>query len=101
MCRYWPLIQRAQAQLAAELSRIGLAVSVYAETHDRWPADLSEVKLSLPLDPWTGRPFRLEIRNEMAVVAAPHLGAGIFRALSTSQFKAEEWRTCTVVRRAR
>ena len=105
MRRYWHLVSHAEGQLALAMSRVALAVSLFAESRNRWPHDLSELTPdflpAVPLDPWTRQPFRLEVRQDEAVLVAPEVEDRVGKALSPSQFKSGEWRTWTVVRRRR
>jgi hypothetical protein len=64
-------VRRAQARLE---QRIGLlrhveALRMYAAENDgKWPARLADVKVPLPVDPFTGKPFIYKLDGQTAVI---------------------------------
>lgn len=54
------LVDSAQAELAQ--TQIALALAAHKDAHGAYPAALSELKTSLPEDPFSGKPFRYSRR---------------------------------------
>ena len=55
-------VKRAQARIDQRLALLRCieAVRLYAAEHGKPPAKLDDIPLPLPIDPYTGRPFRYE-----------------------------------------
>ena len=66
-------VRRSQARLDQRIAllRHVEALRLYAAEHNgTLPAKLSEVSVPLPVDPFTGKPFRYELSGDTATSAA-------------------------------
>lgn len=68
-------ISESRAQQGAELLRTVEAIRDHAATSGELPKRLEDLRLPLPLDPFTGNPLRYEHNGDHAAlsIAAPHL----------------------------
>jgi hypothetical protein len=63
-------LRRGQARLEQRLAllRHVEALRLHAAAHGKWPARLADVKVPLPADPITGKPFAYEVKGRTAVL---------------------------------
>jgi hypothetical protein len=55
-----------------DLLRIVEALRMYAADHGRWPQKLEDItEVSVPIDPWTQKPFEYSVKDGVASVQAP------------------------------
>jgi hypothetical protein len=55
-----------------DLLRIVEALRMYAADHGRWPERLEDItEVSIPIDPWTQKPFEYSVENGVASIQAP------------------------------
>ena len=63
---------RIRAQRQTDLLRVVEALRMYAAEHGRWPEKLDDITMvSIPLDPWTRKPFDYSVKEGVAMVQGP------------------------------
>jgi hypothetical protein len=61
-----------RGQRLTDLLRVVEALRMYAADHGQWPEKLEDIKgVSIPIDPWTQKPFEYSVKNGVASVQAP------------------------------